>query len=64
MVGKPEWLPGKERGDNQRFVVISLERGRIGTQTLCEQLYCGLGDMENRIKGKHPTLEFYRQMQL
>ena len=40
------------RGDNQRFVVTSLERGRIVTQPLYEQLYCaGGGDMEkNRIK--------------
>ena len=38
------------RGDNQRFVVTSLERGRIGTQPLYEQLYCARGDMENRIK--------------
>ena len=27
-----------------------LERGRIGTQPLYEQLYCARGDMENRIK--------------
>ena len=38
------------RGDNQRFVVTSLERGRIVTQPLYEQLYCARGDMENRIK--------------
>ena len=50
MVGKAEWLPGGVRGDNQRFVVTSLERGRIGTQPLYEQLYCARGDMENRIK--------------
>ena len=42
--------PGGVRGDNQRFVVTSLERGRIGTQPLYEQLYCARGDMENRIK--------------
>ena len=41
---------GGVRGDNQRFVVTSLERGRIGTQPLYEQLYCSRGDMENRIK--------------
>ena len=50
MVGKAEWLPGGVRGDNQRFVVTSLDRGRIGTQPLYEQLYCARGDMENRIK--------------
>ena len=30
--------------------VFGLERGRIGTQPLYEQLYCARGDMENRIK--------------
>ena len=50
MVGKAEWLPGGVRGDNQRFVVTSLDRGRIGTQPLYGQLYCARGDMENRIK--------------
>ncbi len=44
VVGKAEWLPGGVRGDNQRFVVTSLERGRIGTQPLYEQLYCARGD--------------------
>ena len=50
VVGHAEWLPGGVRGDNQRLVVTSLERGRIGTQPLYEQLYCARGDMENRIK--------------
>ena len=50
VVGKAEWLPGGVRGNNQRFVVTSLERGRSGTQALYEQLYCARGDMENRIK--------------
>ena len=50
VVGKAEWLPGPVRGDNQRFVVTSLERRRVGTQALYEQLYCARGDMENRIK--------------
>ena len=50
VVGKAEWLPGQVRGDNQRFVVTSLERGRVGTQPLYEQLYCARGEMENRIK--------------
>jgi hypothetical protein len=49
-VGQAEWLPGQLRGDNQRFVVTSLERRRVGTQALYEQLYCARGDMENRIK--------------
>ena len=42
-------MAGKVRGDNQRFVVTSLARGRIGTQPLHEQ-DCARGDMENRIK--------------
>ena len=50
VVDQAEWLPGGVRGDNQRLVVTSLERGRIGTQPLYEQLYCARGDMENRIK--------------
>ena len=50
VVGKAEWLPGRVRGDNQRFVVTSLKRGQVGTVALYEQLYCARGDMENRIK--------------
>ena len=50
VVGKAEWLPGQVRGDNQRFVVTSLERERGGPQPLYEQLYCARGDMENQIK--------------
>ena len=50
VVGKAEWLPDQVRGDKQRFVVTSLQRGRIGRQALYEQLYCARGDMENRIK--------------
>ena len=50
VVGKAEWLPGRRRGDSQRFVVTSLGRGRIGKQPLYEELYCARGDMENRIK--------------
>ena len=38
------------RGDNQRFVVSSLQRRQVGRQALYEQLYCARGDMENRIK--------------
>ncbi len=59
MVGQAEWLPGGVRGDNQRLVVTSLERGRIGTQPLYEQLYCAREDMENRIKEQQ--LEVLRQ---
>jgi hypothetical protein len=47
VVGKAEYLPGKE---NQRFVVTSLSSAVAGAQVLYEQLYCARGDMENRIK--------------
>lgn len=47
VVGKAEYLPGKE---NQRFVVTSLPSAVAGAQVLYEQLYCARGDMENRIK--------------
>ena len=49
VVAKAEGLPGP-RGANPRFVVTSLGRDRIGTNALYEELYCGRGDMENRIK--------------
>lgn len=47
VVGKAEYLPGKE---NQRFVVTSLSSCAALAQDLYEQLYCARGDMENRIK--------------
>lgn len=49
VVGKAEWLPGL-RGSNPRFVVTSLSRAEVAAQVLYEDLYCGRGDMENRIK--------------
>ena len=49
VVGKAEVLPGP-RGLNPRFVVTNLERSDIGARALYEDLYCGRGDMENRIK--------------
>ena len=49
VVGKAEWLSGL-RGDNPRFVVTNLPAGQVGAQPLYEQVYCGRGDMENRIK--------------
>ena len=49
VVGKAEWLPGL-RGDNPRFVVTNLPPDQVGAQRLYEQVYCGRGDMENRIK--------------
>ena len=50
VVGKAEWLPGL-RGHNPRFVVTNLPADQVGAQALYEAVYCGRGDMENRIKG-------------
>ena len=47
VVAKAEQIEGKE---NPRFVVTSLSSERWAAQALYEDLYCGRGDMENRIK--------------
>jgi hypothetical protein len=47
VVAKAEQLDGKE---NPRFVVTSLTSERGEAKALYEQLYCGRGDMENRIQ--------------
>src|SRR5580658_3357407 len=47
VVAKAEHIDGKE---NPRFVVTSLTSERWAAQALYEELYCGRGDMENRIK--------------
>jgi len=47
VVAKAEHINGKS---NPRFVVTSLEAGSWEKQKLYEELYCGRGDMENRIK--------------
>ena len=47
VVGKAEVLP---QGDNPRFVVTSLSSEHRQAQSLYEDLYCGRGEMENRIK--------------
>jgi hypothetical protein len=47
VVGKAEVLP---QGDNPRFVVTSLSSEQRQAQPLYEDLYCGRGEMENRIK--------------
>jgi hypothetical protein len=47
VVAKAEHIDGKE---NPRFVVTSLTSERWAGQALYEELYCGRGDMENRIK--------------
>ena len=47
VVAKAEQLVGKQ---NPRYVVTSLDRERWPPQRLYEQLYCGRGEAENRIK--------------
>jgi len=47
LIGKAEYL---EKGANPRFVVTSINSQQMDARTLYEQLYCGRGDMENRIK--------------
>ena len=47
VVAKAEQIEGKE---NSRFVVTSLSGEPWAAQALYEELYCGRGDMENRIK--------------
>jgi hypothetical protein len=47
VVAKAEHIDGKE---HPRFVVTSLGREEWPAQALYEELYCGRGDMENRIK--------------
>lgn len=47
VVAKAERLEGKE---NPRFAVTSLAAQQWAAATLYEDLYCGRGDMENRIK--------------
>ena len=47
VVAKAEHINGKS---NPRFIVTSLKVENWGKQKLYEELYCGRGDMENRIK--------------
>jgi hypothetical protein len=47
VVAKAEHL---DKGPNPRFVVTSLEANDWSAEKLYEDLYCGRGDMENRIK--------------
>jgi hypothetical protein len=47
VVGKAEHLPA---GPNSRFVVTSLSKEQYEGRSLYEDLYCGRGEMENRIK--------------
>jgi hypothetical protein len=47
VVAKAEQLDGKE---NPRFVVTNLSAEEWAAQRLYEELYCGRGEMENRVK--------------
>ena len=47
VVGKAEHL---SKGENPRFVVTSLSPRQATARRLYEKLYCGRGEMENRIK--------------
>jgi len=47
VVGKAEYL---DKGANPRFVVTSLPQEVLDAASLYEDLYCGRGEMENRIK--------------
>jgi hypothetical protein len=53
VVAKAEHL---DKGANPRFVVTSLLAEQIQTQALYEELYCGRGEMENRIKEQQLAL--------
>jgi hypothetical protein len=47
VVAKAEWTQGEA---NPRFVVTSLARKKYSPKYLYEKVYCGRGEMENRIK--------------
>ena len=49
--------PGKEPKDNARFVVTNLKQS---ARHLYKRVYCGRGDIENRIKELHHGLEIDR----
>jgi len=47
VVAKAEYL---DKGSNPRFVVTSIKKQQMDVRTVYENLYCGRGEMENRIK--------------
>ena len=49
VVAKAEYLTGS-RGYNARFVVTNLDEMVYDERELYEDIYCGRGEMENRIK--------------
>jgi hypothetical protein len=53
VVAKTEHLP---RGKNPRFIVTNISSDNWDDKSLYEVLYCGRGDMENRIKDQQLNL--------
>ena len=53
VVAKAEHL---QKGANPRFVVTSLSAEQFAARALYEELYCGRGEMENRIKEQQLAL--------
>jgi hypothetical protein len=53
VIGKAEYMA---KGENPRFVVTSLSAEALDARALYEDLYCGRGDMENRIKEQQLAL--------
>jgi hypothetical protein len=51
VVAKAEHLA---KGSNPRFVVTSLLANTVDARTLYEDLYCGRGEIENRMYGRLP----------
>ena len=47
VIAKAEHL---DKGSNPRFVVTSLSAEQVAARPLYEQVYCGRGEMENRVK--------------
>jgi hypothetical protein len=47
VVAKAEYL---DKGENPRFVVTSIGKERMEGKKLYEELFCGRGEMENRVK--------------
>jgi hypothetical protein len=47
VIAKAEYL---DKGENPRYVVTNLSAEEWPAQALYEELYCGRGEMENRIK--------------
>ncbi len=53
VIGKAEHLA---KGENPRFVVTTLSTEDLDARSLYEDMYCGRGDMENRIKEQQLAL--------